>query len=215
MNKYNPQIHHRKSIRLKGYDYAQEGLYFVTICCQDRAHLFGNIMNGKMILNDYGKIATEQWESTERIRKNCALHEFIIMPNHIHGIVEILFKIENVNVKIGKFQSPSHSIGSIIRGFKIATIKKIKYFIQNHGRGELQFASGKFTPGNPTPGKSTPRKPAPHPTPTEKIIQLNFKIWQRNYWEHIIRDEKSFQRISKYIINNPLQWQEDKFFDMQ
>lgn len=215
MNKYNPQIHHRKSIRLKGYDYAQEGLYFVTICCQDRAHLFGNIMNGKMILNDYGKIATEQWESTERIRKNCALHEFIIMPNHIHGIVEILFKIENVNVKIGKFQSPSHSIGSIIRGFKIATIKKIKDFIQNHGRGELQFASGKFTSGNPTPGKSTPRKPAPHPTPTEKIIQLNFKIWQRNYWEHIIRDEKSFQRISKYIINNPLQWQEDKFFDMQ
>src|SRR5690606_30965470 len=126
--KYNPHKHHRRSIRLKGYDYAQEGLYFITICCQDRAHLFGHIDNGEMILNAYGKIAHAEWQNTEQIRNNCRIHEFIIMPNHIHGIIEILFKKETEN-EIGKFQSPSQTIGSIIRGFKIATIKKIKDLI--------------------------------------------------------------------------------------
>ncbi|MBK9734491.1 MAG: hypothetical protein IPO92_05775 [Saprospiraceae bacterium] len=89
-----------------------------------------------------------------------------------------------------KFKSPSQTIGAIIRGYKIATIKKIKDHILNSDRGELQFA----------------------PTgPTEEIIQLDFKIWQRNYYEHIIRDEKSYQTISEYIINNPAKWTEDKF----
>ncbi|HMY43295.1 MAG TPA: hypothetical protein PLW92_09570, partial [Chitinophagales bacterium] len=92
---YNPQKHHRRSIRLKGYDYAQAGLYFITICCQDRANLFGAIENGEMILNEYGQIAFEEWANTENIRDNCRIHEYIIMPNHIHGIIEIIFKKEN------------------------------------------------------------------------------------------------------------------------
>ncbi len=99
-----------------------------------------------------------------------------------------------------KFKSPSHTIGAIIRGYKIATIKKIKDHILNSdssSTGELQFA---------------PTEIAPTPTPqTEEIIQLDFKIWQHNYYEHIIRNEKSYQTISKYIINNPAKWTEDKF----
>jgi len=222
MNTYNPNIHHRRSIRLKGYDYSQAGLYFVTICCQDRACLFGEIENGKMKLNIYGQIAWQEWQATEIIRNNTALHEFIVMPNHIHGIIEILFqhKGEEIDQAIDskdkihkksaeneselrfapaaatameKFKSPSQTIGAIIRGYKIATIKKIKDNILNSGStGELQFAPTEIAP-------------------TEEIIQLDFKIWQRNYYEHIIRDEKSYQTISEYIINNPAKWARGKF----
>lgn len=212
--KYNPHKHHRRSIRLKGYDYAQEGLYFITICCQDRAHLFGHIDNGEMILNAYGKIAHAEWQNTEQIRNNCRIHEFIIMPNHIHGIIEILFKKETEN-EIGKFQSPSQTIGSIIRGFKIATIKKIKDLIlkenlnpnpnknNSNNPGEINFRSTGELQFAPT---------APTALTTEIIKSLNFKIWQRNYYEHIIRDGQSYQRISEYIINNPAKWQDDKFY---
>ena len=84
---YNPNIHHRKSIRLKGYDYTQAGLYFITICCQNRECLFGNIINGEMILNDAGNIANECWLAIPNHFPNVVLHEFVIMPNHIHGII--------------------------------------------------------------------------------------------------------------------------------
>ncbi|MGC4129525.1 MAG: hypothetical protein QM564_08170 [Bergeyella sp.] len=206
MNQYNPNIHHRRSIRLKGYDYSQAGLYFITICCQDRACLFGEIVEGEMIFNTFGKIAWEEWLATEEIRDNCKIHESIVMPNHIHGIIEILYKGESqfAQTEIGKFQSPSQTIGSIIRGFKIATIKKIKDYIQEENlekfnldnrssTGELQFAPTEIAP-------------------TEKIKELNFKIWQRNYYEHIIRNEQAYHRISEYIINNPKKWNEDKFY---
>ena len=89
MNKYNPQIHHRRSIRLKGYDYAQAGLYFITICCEGRIHRFGHIKNGEMILNEYGQIAFNEWVKTPQLRPNIELGEFIIMPNHFHGIIQI------------------------------------------------------------------------------------------------------------------------------
>lgn len=197
MNKYNPQKHHRRSIRLQGYDYSQEALYFITICCQDRTHLFGEIVDGKMILNSYGEIAQKEWLNTSKIRDNVVLHEFVVMPNHFHSIIEITF--QKGNNEIGKFQSPSHTIGAIIRGFKIATIKKIKDYIlgKEKSKGELQFA-----PTAPT-------------APTEKIKELDFKIWQRNYYEHIIRNEEAYARISDYIRDNPKCWNEDKFYGMK
>ncbi|XGB43143.1 MAG: hypothetical protein LVS60_04975 [Nodosilinea sp. LVE1205-7] len=88
--KYNPDIHHRRSIRLKGYDYSQNGLYFVTICTQNRHHLFGTITNGQMALNPMGEIVHDEWFKTASMRPNIRLHEFIVMPNHIHGIIEII-----------------------------------------------------------------------------------------------------------------------------
>lgn len=219
--KYNPQIHHRRSIRLKGYDYSQVGLYFITICCQDRAHLFGKIENGEMILNEYGKIAHEEWDKTEKIRTNCRIHEFIIMPNHIHGIIEIIFKKENdrgeskfapteapTEAPTNNFQSPSQTIGSIIRGFKIATIKRIKESILNNSssKGELQFAKIEEKDKDSSTGELQFAPTAP----TEKIKSLDFKLWQRNYYEHIIRSEKDYHRIAQYIINNPKKWDNDK-----
>ena len=141
--KYKPNKHHRRSIRLKGYDYSQAGLYFITLCCQDRKHFFGTIQNGEILLNKAGKIVKKEWENTPSIRQNTALHEYIIMPNHFHAIIEILFS-QNQNGDSGKFQSPSQTIGAIIRGFKGASTKRIKEYYFSDGNssstGELQFA---------------------------------------------------------------------------
>ena len=81
---YNPNIHHRRSVRLQGYDYSQAGLYFITIGCLNRAYLFGNVINGKMKLNIAGEIAHNEWIKTTEIRKNVELGEFVVMPNHFH-----------------------------------------------------------------------------------------------------------------------------------
>ena len=87
--RYNPDIHHRKSIRLKGYDYSQSGLYFITICTYEGLNFLGKIENGEMILNEYGKIAEEEILKTAEIRKNIEIDGYCIMPNHIHMIIEI------------------------------------------------------------------------------------------------------------------------------
>lgn len=86
---YNSNIRHRRSIRLKGYDYSQAGLYFITICCADRICRFGKIENGKMILNEYGQIAHNEWMKTPELRSQTELDAFIVIPNHIHGILKI------------------------------------------------------------------------------------------------------------------------------
>jgi len=191
---YDPKKHHRRSIRLKGYDYAQEGLYFITLCTQGRAFIFGDIYQGNMHLNPIGQIAYKEWEQTEIIRKNCKIHEFIIMPDHIHGIIEITKNESTDPAAIGKFKSPSQTIGAIIRGYKIATIKKIKDFINNSSStGELQFAR-------------TTKSGSQFAPTIEKIKAIDFKIWQRNYYDHIIRDQNAYERISAYIRNNPKKW---------
>ena len=143
---YNPNIHHRKSIRLKGYDYSQAGLYFITICVQDRKWLFGKIENDEMILNDAGKIADECWLEIPKHFPNAVLHEYIVMPNHVHGIVELQTNIlmrpvgvenfqplqslppnhdqQNIEFKRNEFQKMiPRSIGSIVKGFKIGVTK--------------------------------------------------------------------------------------------
>ncbi|KAB1064348.1 transposase [Salibacter halophilus] len=183
---YDPNKHHRRSIRLKGYDYSKKGLYFITLCCQDRSSFFGEIDNGENRLNKAGEIVKEEWEKTPLIRENTALHEYIIMPNHFHAIIEILFS-KNHEENIGEFKSPSQTIGAIIRGFKGASTKRIKelYFSENQSTCESQFAPKHFSPTD--------------------------KIWQRNYYESIIRNEKSYYNISRYIRNNPANWEKDKF----
>ncbi len=88
--KYNPEIHHRRSIRLKEYDYSQAGLYFITICTQDSLHLFGKITNDAMVLNDAGMLIEKWWNELKNKFVNIELDEFIVMPNHFHGIIQII-----------------------------------------------------------------------------------------------------------------------------
>ena len=92
---YNPILHHRRSIRLRGYDYSQSGAYFITICCQDRIHRFGKIENGEMILNNFGEIAFEEWVNLPKRYPNMVLDAFQVMPNHIHGIIVLVDNIRN------------------------------------------------------------------------------------------------------------------------
>ncbi len=134
MIKFDPNIHHRKSIRLHNFDYSQAGLYFITICTQDKIPLFGEIKNNEMHLSEMGKIAHDEWLNSANIRDNIILHEFIVMPDHFHAILEIKFSKGNNKEAIGQFKSPSQTIGSIIRGYKIATTKQIKDFILSRRR---------------------------------------------------------------------------------
>lgn len=198
--KYNPEKHHRRSIRLQGYDYSQEGLYFITICVKDRACIFGEIENGKMILNEIGKIASEEWLRTESVRSNVVLHEFVVMPNHFHAIIEITKNLGDKN-ETGAFRSPSQTIGSIVRGYKIATLKKIKDHLGSKGESRFTPYHGEESKGEESKGEESKGELRFAPTaPT---------IWQRNYYERIIKDEKAYINISNYIINNPKNWNED------
>src|SRR5690606_31692230 len=186
MEQYNPNKHHRKSIRLAGYDYSQAGLYFVTLVCQDRAHLFGAIKDGIMYLNEFGQIAADEWLHTQEVRDNVVLHEYVVMPNHIHGIIEILFPKESNNI-VGEFRSPSQTIGAIIRGYKIATIKRIKELVKRTKESKGEDSKGEYSKGEL---QFAPTAPTATTDPTREIIKsLDYKIWQRNYYEHIIRDE--------------------------
>ncbi|WP_155285305.1 transposase [Capnocytophaga felis] len=188
MKKYNPDIHKRRSIRLKGYDYSREGLYFITICCQNKEHYFGEIIDGEMRLNEIGEIAQKCWRDIPNHFKNVLLHSFVVMPNHIHGIIEIVTRVganqhlphnETTNQHLpddngAKYLSPlrgtSNTIGSIVRGFKIGVTKWVRVNTDIH------------------------------------------QIWQHNYHEHIIRNEESYFKIHEYIENNPAKWEEDRFY---
>ena len=187
--KYNPQIHHRRSTRLKGYDYSQAGAYFITICTKDRQHLFGEITGGEMILNEMGQIAYSEWLNTPKLRPNISLDVFVIMPNHMHGIILInndeIGRREShspdditngreyrgeFNSPLPQFRSPSNNVGAIVRGYKSSVTKQIN------------------------------------------LLNYDGTVWQRNYHDHIIRNEESYQRISSYIVYNPKNWANDKFY---
>lgn len=182
--KFNPEKHHRRSIRLKDYDYSAGGAYFITICTFQRQCLFGNITNAEMELSPLGKIVANEWLRTPQIRPNFELNEWIVMPNHIHGIIIINSPKQSNDGFVGAHSAPlpdisvqkgiayrrPRSLSSFISGFKSATTKQIN--IQRDAAG----------------------------TPT----------WQRNYYDHIIRNDKSLQYIRQYIQNNPATWQDDQ-----
>ena len=231
MKRYNPNIHKRRSIRLKGYDYASAGLYFITLCVQDRVALFGKVVLGEMERNYFGDMVYKEWQKTAAIRKNCSLGAFIIMPNHFHAILSIDYAVKKTE-EIGVFKSPSQTIGAIIRGFKGATTKQIKALLlaerekkaflketnfnkktdsdieDNFGdTGELQFA--------PTEGFGSAIAPTEgFDSAITELIDLSKSIWQRDYYEHIIRNQKAYVTIENYIINNPKKWEEDKFYKL-
>jgi len=165
--------HNRSSIRLRNYDYSQPGAYFVTICIQDRSkRLFGNVVDGKMALNGTGEIVRNEWHKTFQIRNELKMDEYVVMPNHFHGIIIV----RDVPVGATRRVAPTNangprsgSIGAIIGQFKSVTAKQINRIRNIQGR----------------------------------------PVWQRNFFEHIIRDEKSLYAIRRYIQDNPLNWDSD------
>ena len=204
--------HNRHSIRLQGYDYAQPGAYFITIVAHDRQCLFGEIENGEMRINECGKMAQQCWLDIPNHFPQTQLDEYIIMPDHIHGIIIIndspivgaknfspnMVGTKNISPNIGAknisprpFRSPSQTIGSIVRGFKIGVTKWIHQIV-----GAKNFS--------PQSSQPTPQSSQPTPQPSEPSPQPN--VWQRNYYEHIIRNDDELHRIRQYIRNNPQNW---------
>ena len=184
MNKYNPKKHNRRSIRLKGYDYSQAGLYFVTICVKNRLCLFGNIADGKMNLNDAGKMVTNEWLKLPERFPNIQLHEYVVMPNHFHAILEIVGATLVVAPNNADAQNEQPNKGQPNKGQPQGIAPTL---------GDMVGAFQSITTVEYIRGVKN-----------KNWQRFNKKLWQRNYWEHIIRNDKSYQNISKYIINNPL-----------
>jgi REP element-mobilizing transposase RayT len=169
--KHDRMNNHRRSLRLKDYNYANPGAYFVTICTKDRIPLLGDIIEGDMRLTDYGRIVDQEWKISAKIRREITLDTFVLMPNHIHGIILINESDVGATGRSPVRSGPrQYSLASFLSGFKSATTKHINNLRQS--------------PGAP--------------------------VWQRNYYEHVIRNEQSLHRIREYINTNPARWDFDR-----
>ncbi|MFZ1570893.1 MAG: transposase [Thiolinea sp.] len=184
---FNTTIHHRQSIRLRGHDYTKAGLYFVTICTHNRLPLFGEVIEGKMFPNEAGILVQQCWEAIPEHFPSVILDEFVVMPNHVHGI--IVMGDANVGAKDflplqpnggGNVGANNHlppqvkpgtarTLGSVVRGFKIGVTKWFRTHTEVHS------------------------------------------VWQRNYYEHIIRNETAYVKIADYIQTNPQRWEADTY----
>jgi putative transposase len=187
---YDPDHHHRRSIRLKGYDYAQAGAYFVTVCTHNRACLFGDIVDGSMRLNDAGQVVQEVWSTIPTQYPGIAIDAFVVMPNHIHGI--IMIASTTITTPVGaQFIAPNS--GSSDTPGTIGT---------TGAAGAMNRA--------PTVGEIVRAYKA------RVTVAINQRqgtrgvpVWQRNFYEHIIRDDDALDRIRQYIVDNPAQWAHD------
>ena len=180
MSEYYKNRYRIESNRLKDWNYADFGCYYITLVTHDRINYFGKIENGKMIYNDIGNIVNKEIIRSFDIRRELILKEYVIMPNHIHFLIMlrkdkvIVYDKNNIPVL---FRKPK-SISTLVSSFKSSVISKVDDWID-----EDNIDLPKFNRENP--------------------------LWQCNYYDHIVRDEKEFNNISNYIINNPLNWKED------
>ena len=181
--KYNPDTHHRRSIRLKPYDYGQAGAYFITICAYERTCLFGNVTDGILIHNSFGNAVVNAWNDLPN-HHPIEIGASVVMPNHFHGIIHVgaqpavpkptsthsMTRAQQAAPLQRNFgDMPASAIPTIVRSFKSAVTKRINQLRDNQG--------------------------AP--------------VWQRNYYEHVIRNENEYKQIAEYIVDNPRKWQED------
>ena len=204
MSFYNPNIHNRRNIRLKGYDYSQSGLYFITICCHERISRFGEIVNGEMVLNEYGTIAYEQWiKLTERF-VNFELDIFQIMPDHIHVIVSLV---------VGATLAVAHDNKSVTSDNNLITPDNNAVALDNNAVA-LDLIGQPQGLSLPTIGSIIGAYKSIVSNEVLKIYksknQSMGKFWQRNYYEHIIRDYESYVDISNYISDNPRRWNDKR-----
>ncbi|MCC6582107.1 MAG: transposase [Chitinophagales bacterium] len=180
LNKYRSESH-----RLRHWDYSKPSIYFITICTQERMYLFGEINNGILLLNENGIILENEIHKSIEIRKNMIFHNCVIMPNHIHFLIEII-NVENVDVYTDTNKNITNNTNTHSSAYQRRMPKSISSFI-------AIFKS--ITTKQINDLRNTP----------------NEKIWQNNYHDHIVRNEKSFKDIFNYIENNPLNWENDSF----
>ncbi len=190
---YDPKKHHRRSIRLKGYDYARPGAYFLTLCTQNRACLFGTVVDGEMHANGAGCMVQRWWDELNHKFPHIRTDAFVVMPNHVHGIIMIHPVGADLRVRPDENNPTDHPgdewdapkpeqgahtgapLPQIVQWFKTMTTNEYIRHVKNAGWPPFQK-----------------------------------RLWQRNYYEHIIRNERALHRIRRYIAENPMRWHLDR-----
>lgn len=202
----NQKLPNRQSIRLKGYDYSKEGLYFITLVCQNRLPLFGKIENGVMLLNDAGKMIELEWLKLKIRFPNIELHEFVVMPDHFHCIVEITNAVSNV--------------GAPLVGARNEAASHVRVPLVGAREGQAQETNGQPQGTAQTTAQGVAQTVGSIIGAFKSITTVEYikgvkehgwqayqkRLWLRNYYEHIIRNDGAFDRISEYIKNNPANW---------
>jgi len=170
-SRYDPDRHHRRSIRLQGWDYTGSGVYFVTVCTYGRRCLFGDVVNGEMQLDPVGRLVDGIWRSNLARRAGVDLDIMQVMPNHVHAII-VMTRADKADTALSGQDGANRpdSLGAVVGNVKTVCTRRVNKMQE--------------TPGVP--------------------------LWQRNYWEHIVRDEKELARIRTYINSNPGLWTEDR-----
>ena len=167
--RFDPERHHRQSVRLRGYNYAQPGAYFVTLCTQNHKCLFGQVIEGEMRLSDAGRMVQKWWLELAHKFARVESDANIVMPNHFHGIILIVARVgADLGVR-------PHGLSHIVRWFKTMTTNKYIRGVREQGWPAFRE-----------------------------------KLWQRNYYERIIRDEEELNGFRQYIVDNPMQWEMDQ-----
>ncbi len=174
----SPTTHHRRSIRLQGYDYSQPGEYFVTVCTHNKGCLFGDIIEGQMRLKAAGQMVHATWYELPQCYPMAEVDAFIVMPNHVHGVIRIVGAAaarQHVGAglappKARGAASSAPTLGDIVRGFESISAIAVNRRVERVGQA----------------------------------------LWQRNYYEHIIRTEEELNNIREYILTNPLRWHSDR-----
>ena len=197
----DPRVFHRRSIRLKGYDYTQSGAYFVTLVTQGRECLFGEIAAGEMRLNRFGQIAKREWERLSKRFPAVQIDAYVIMPNHVHGIIVIRGR--------GTAELLTDNDSEILR--RAPTWKSIAAADTDNPR---RIPTNREQFGQPVPG-SIPTIIRSYKSAVTYRVNLirnsgPAQVWQLNYYDHVVRDEAELNRIRQYISNNPLQWEMDR-----
>jgi putative transposase len=198
--KYDPEKHHRLSTRLGGYDYAQPGAYFVTVCTRGRACLFGHVVNGEMHLNEAGKIARSVWDGLPDRFPGMESDAFVVMPNHVHAIIAITDTPTTASATTTKprrgescirpddphqhdsgdhkdrpYGTTTGSLGRIVQAFKSMTTHEYVMGVRHRG-----------------------------------LTPFHARLWQRGFYEHVVRTEPELMAIREYIMGNPARWDDDE-----
>jgi REP element-mobilizing transposase RayT len=215
---YNPEKHHRRSIRLRGYDYTREGAYYFTICCHQKRCLLGEIQDGVMHLNLVGTTVKAVWDSLPRHFPLIELDAFVVMPNHVHAIILITDSADNCNLNRNYIRTLDCRGEAFVPGCN----NTLPEFLYTNADAPY-VATASLTP---FPGCNDTSPPRGTQSGSLGAILQNFKsvatrrvnritrnsgtLWQRNYHEEIIRNEKAYENIRRYIVENPLSWDEDE-----
>ncbi len=212
---YDPQRHHRHSIRLKGYDYTQPGAYFVTLCIRHRECLLGEIIKGVMHLSPFGCIVEKEWYRTTAVRRNVELDAFVIMPNHIHGIIVLT----DTNSRRDPLRHPSPVKSDNYIGRPLTQLRATR----QHLFSSLPHLIERVAPTGEMLRQVYPQGPASgslgaivgqiKSLSAKRINRirhsLGVPVWQRDFYDHIIHRSASLHAIRQYIAENPLRWTDD------